>query len=256
MGSPTGASLGRRRTDSSRESHASPGRVGKPRDIREAVQVDCLPGGSAREVHWLNWRDAATGEPCDAETVTHGSERDGGKRASHGTSPAVYSTSWLRSSHSTQRTGVMPRARGRGTGDGVLTGEGTGREMRKSCSMLEERNLVTREPDAVKAARPVCAVRRFEIFLSQTGGPREVFLSYQLTLRRKPTGTTACVGKRCMLEGVVEHGIRMARPLWVRLACLNSNLDLVKVRAHRKNAWNRCHILHWLEPLASVLASV
>ena len=92
------------------------------------------------------------------------------------------------------------------------------------------------EPDAVKVARPVCAVRRFEISLSQTGGTREVFLSYQLTLRRKPTGTIACVGKRCMLEGVVEHGIRMARPLWVRLDCLNSNLDLVKVSTHRKNA--------------------
>ena len=79
----------------------------------------------------------------------------------------------------------------------------------------------TGEPCAVKIARTVCAVRRFEIFLSQTGGTREVFLSYQLTLRRKPRGTTACVGKRCMLEGVVEHGIRMARPLWVRLDCLN-----------------------------------
>ncbi len=92
------------------------------------------------------------------------------------------------------------------------------------------------EPCAVKVASTVCAVRRFEIFLSQTGGTREVFLSYQLTLRRKPMGTTACVGKRCMLEGVVEHGIRMARPLWVRLDCLNSNLDLVKVRTHWKNA--------------------
>ena len=66
----------------------------------EAVQVDCLPGGSARDVRLLNWRDAATGEPCDAETVTHGSERDGGKRASDGTSPAVYSTSGRRSRHS------------------------------------------------------------------------------------------------------------------------------------------------------------
>jgi hypothetical protein len=47
----------------------------------EAVQVDGLAGGSARDVHWLNWRKAATGEPCDAETVTHGSERDGGKRS-------------------------------------------------------------------------------------------------------------------------------------------------------------------------------
>ncbi len=47
----------------------------------EAVQVNGLTGGSARDVHWLNWGKAATGEPCDAETVTHGSERDGGKRS-------------------------------------------------------------------------------------------------------------------------------------------------------------------------------
>lgn len=58
----------------------------------EAVQVDGLARGSARDVRLLNWRKATTGEPCDAETVTHGSERDGGKRASDGTSPAVYST--------------------------------------------------------------------------------------------------------------------------------------------------------------------
>ena len=58
----------------------------------EAVQADCLPGGRARDVRILNWREAAAGEPCDAETVMHGSERDGGKRASDGTSPAVYST--------------------------------------------------------------------------------------------------------------------------------------------------------------------
>lgn len=47
----------------------------------EAVQVDDLARGSARDVRLLNWRKAATGEPCDAETVTHGSKRDGGKRA-------------------------------------------------------------------------------------------------------------------------------------------------------------------------------
>lgn len=44
------------------------------------------------------------------------------------------------------------------------------------------------------------------------------------------------LGKRRMLEGVVEHGSRMARPPWVRLNCLNSNLDLVNVTTHRKNA--------------------
>jgi hypothetical protein len=61
------------------------------------------------------------------------------------------------------------------------------------------------------------------------------------------------LGKRCMNESVVGHGNRMARPLRVRLDCLNLNLNLVKVRTHRKNARNRCHTLRWLEPLADVL---
>jgi hypothetical protein len=69
----------------------------------EAVQVDGLARGSARDVRRLNWRKTVAGEPCDAETVMHGSERDGGKRASDGTSPAVYSTSRRRSRHSSQR---------------------------------------------------------------------------------------------------------------------------------------------------------
>jgi len=42
------------------------------------------------------------------------------------------------------------------------------------------------------------------------------------------------LGKRRMLERVVEHGSRMARSLWVKLDCLNSNLDLVYVTTHRK----------------------
>jgi hypothetical protein len=58
------------------------------------------------------------------------------------------------------------------------------------------------EPDAVKVARPVCAVRRFEISLSQTGGTREKFLSYQLTRRRKPDGTTACWGSGACLRAL------------------------------------------------------
>jgi hypothetical protein len=44
-----------------------------------------------------------------------------------------------------------------------------------------QRLLETGEPVAVKAARRVCAVRRFEIFLLQAGGTKEMFLSYQLT---------------------------------------------------------------------------
>jgi hypothetical protein len=82
----------------------------------EAVQADSCAGGSARDVYMLNWRMAAAGEPCDAETVTHGSERDGGKRASDGTSPAVYSTSRRQSTHSTRTIGVMPDTGGRGAG--------------------------------------------------------------------------------------------------------------------------------------------
>jgi hypothetical protein len=43
----------------------------------EAVQVDCFPGGSARDVHLLNLREAATGEPRAAETGMRGSGRGG-----------------------------------------------------------------------------------------------------------------------------------------------------------------------------------
>jgi len=39
----------------------------------------------------------------------------------------------------------------------------------------------------------------------------------------------------------------MARTLWVKLDCLNPNLDLVKVTTHRKNAWKRCCVLHRYE---------
>ncbi len=44
-----------------------------------------------------------------------------------------------------------------------------------------QRLLETGKPVAMKVARRVCAVRRFEIFLLQAGGTREEFLSYQLT---------------------------------------------------------------------------
>jgi len=44
------------------------------------------------------------------------------------------------------------------------------------------------------------------------------------------------LGKRRMSECVVGQGVRMARSLWIKLDCLNLNLNLVKVRAHRKNA--------------------
>jgi hypothetical protein len=43
-------------------------------------------------------------------------------------------------------------------------------------------------------------------------------------------------GKRYMSERVVGQGIRRTRFLCVKLNCLNSNLDGVNVRTHRKNA--------------------
>jgi hypothetical protein len=46
----------------------------------EAAQEDSISGGSARDVHLLNWRNAASGEPHDAETVLCGSGRGGEKR--------------------------------------------------------------------------------------------------------------------------------------------------------------------------------
>ena len=34
---------------------------------------------------------------------------------------------------------------------------------------------------------------------------------------------------------------RKTRVVWQKLDCLNSNSDLVKRAAHRKNVWDRCH---------------
>jgi hypothetical protein len=48
----------------------------------------------------------------------------------------------------------------------------------------------------------VCAVRRFEIFLLQTGRTKEKFLSYQLTRRRKPNGTRACWASGAWLKAL------------------------------------------------------
>jgi hypothetical protein len=47
------------------------------------------------------------------------------------------------------------------------------------------------KPDAVKVARPVCAVRRVVVYLLQAGGIEEVFLGYQSTRMRKLKGTGA-----------------------------------------------------------------
>ena len=94
-----------------------------------------------------------------------------------------------------------------------------------------------------KLIRAVCAVRRVVISLLQAGGIEEIFLGYQSTWMRKAEGDKSRLRKRGMLESVVEQGHRMTRSPWVKLDCLNSNPDGVKVRTHRKNACNRCHVL-------------
>lgn len=47
---------------------------------RETAQEYGIAGGSARDVHRLNWRNTGSGEPHDAETVPCGSGRGGEKR--------------------------------------------------------------------------------------------------------------------------------------------------------------------------------
>jgi hypothetical protein len=81
----------------------------------------------------------------------------------------------------------MLDTRGRGTGSDVLTGEGTGREMRKSCSILEEMNPVTGEPIAVKAAH------------TARGGMVEKGLSPDTTWG------TECIGKSEHKRYLVSH---------------------------------------------------
>ncbi|GHO63978.1 hypothetical protein KSC_028700 [Ktedonobacter sp. SOSP1-52] len=44
------------------------------------MQEDSLSGGSAHDVHLLNWQKATSGEPHDAETVLCGSGRGGERR--------------------------------------------------------------------------------------------------------------------------------------------------------------------------------
>ncbi len=81
--------------------------------------------------------------------------------------------------------GVTPPPRSAGkrrTGERVAgSTEGEGMLARDALTNTPQRLLETGEPVAVKAARRVCAVRRFEILLLQAGGTKEMFLSYQLT---------------------------------------------------------------------------
>jgi hypothetical protein len=81
----------------------------------------------------------------------------------------------------------MPETGGRGAGEGRQNPKGVvdATEARYRWSYLPG------EPDALKGARPVCAVRRVVISLLEAGGIEEVFLGYQSTRMRKLKGTRA-----------------------------------------------------------------
>ena len=147
------------------------------------------------------------------------------------------------------------KARYRGKGDRF-----SGRGAREWCEMHLcsitsnlEKLLRTGEPDALKGARPVCAVRRVVVSLLQAGRTREDVLGLSVYLETKVEGDKSRLRKRCLLESVVGWGNRTTRSLWVELDCPNSNPDGVKVRTHRNNACNRCHALFWHEPEAGRL---
>ena len=74
------------------------------------------------------------------------------------------------------------------------------------------------------------------IFLLQAGGMREDIPELSVYLEVKAEGDKSRLRKRGMLEGVVEQGYRKARPLRIKLDCLNLNLNLVQGPTHRKNA--------------------
>ena len=105
----------------------------------------------------------------------------------------------------------------------------------------------------MKVARPVCAVRRVVISLLEAGGMREDIPELSVYLEVKAERDKSRLRKRGMLESVGEQGHRMTRSPWAKLDGLNSNLDGVKVRTHRKNACHRCHALLWHEPEAGGL---
>ena len=87
-----------------------------------------------------------------------------------------------------------------------------------------------------KSSRPVCAVRRVVISLPEAGEMREEISGLPVYLDVKTEGDRSRLGKRYILESVVEEGNRRTRLLWVELNCPNSNPNGVHGNAHRKNA--------------------
>ena len=87
-----------------------------------------------------------------------------------------------------------------------------------------------------KSSCPVCAVRRVVIFLPEAGEMREEISGLPVYLDVKTERDRSRLGKRYILESVVEEGNRRTRSLWVELNCPNSNPDGVHGTTHRKNA--------------------
>ena len=70
------------------------------------------------------------------------------------------------------------------------------------AELIENRS--TGKPDALKGARPVCAVRRVVVSLLEAGGMREEIPGLSVCLDVKAEGDKSRLRKRCILEGVVE----------------------------------------------------
>ncbi len=149
--------------------------------------------------------------------------------------------------------GVMPRTRGRGTGETERQKRKV-REMRKAELIWFSRLQWShwRATCSESCMRGVRREARCDIPAASRRNWEEVpGLSVYLDVKTK--GDKSRLSKRGMLESVVEQGHRRTRSLWVELDCPNSNPDVMFVLIHRKNACNRCHALFWHEPWAGRL---
>src|SRR4030095_11270072 len=83
-----------------------------------------------------------------------------------------------------------------------------------------------------------CAARRPVVFPVQPGGIRRVFLGLMAYLELKSKGNDSMPGNQrpCPCAGA---GCCGTRAIWLKLYCLNPNLQQVSLVARRKCAWNR-----------------
>ena len=94
----------------------------------------------------------------------------------------------------------MPETGGRAAGEGGHNPKGAV----DAAAARDRWSHLPGEPDALKGASPVCAVRRVVVSLLQAGGMREEIPGLSVYLDVKAEGDKSRLRKRCILEGVVE----------------------------------------------------